>query len=181
MSDTNNTITINTSEYAHTAYTRNCQTYKSTGRSLYAVRARDIGRRIGRSSQEVSTDLGISATTLTNYIRSRNQNDCRFDNIINSLSEAADYRRRTGKIHADHRSLVFAVSTKYSTRVAAALGGISPSTASVWARTEKARIAKEWAINFLDSITTIDRNTSNKRTSRIASKRSQTVKRNTYR
>lgn len=181
MSDTNNTTTINTSEYATTAYTRNCQTYKSTRRSIFAVRARDIGRHLGLSSEEVSGDLGISTGTLTNYVRTRNRNDRRFDNIINSLSQAADYRRRTGKIHPDHRTLVFAVSSQYSTRVAAALGGISPSTASVWARAERGRIAREWATNFLNSITAVDGNSSSKRTSRISSKRTKSVNRNTYR
>jgi len=182
MSDTTtNSVTVNTSDYANTAYTRNCQTYRTTGRSLFAVRARDIGRRLGLSSDEVSNDLGISATTLTNFVRTRNRTDRRFDNIINSLSQAADYRRKTGKVHPSHRALVFAVSSQYSTRVAAALGGISPSTASVWARTERMRIAREWATNFLDSITTINTDTTNKRTASRINKRRTTVGNKTYR
>lgn len=181
MSETTNT-TINTSEYATTAYTRNCQTYKSTRRSVFAVRARDIGRHLGLSSEEVSGDLGISIATLANYVRTRNRDDRRFDNIINSLTQAADYRRRTGKIHPDHRALVFAVSSQYSTRVAAALGGISPSTASVWARRERTRIAREWAANFLDSFAAINNTTKRNPTRATATKaRRQPVKQNTYR
>jgi hypothetical protein len=152
MSDTNTTVNINTSDYAHVAYTRNCNTFQTTGRNLFAIRARDIGRRLGFSSSKVSNDLGITTTTLTNYVRTRNQTDRRFDGIISSLSQAADYRKRTGKVHPAHRSLILAVSSQYSTRVAAALGGISPSTASVWARAEKERIAREWSISFLNDI-----------------------------
>lgn len=160
MSDSNNTNTINTSEYAHTAYTRNCQTYRSSNRSIFAVRARDIGRRLGFTSDRVSNDLGITSSTLTNFVRSRNQTDRKFDNIITSLTQAADYRTKTGKVHPSHRTLIYAVSTQYSTRVAAALGGISPSTASVWARSEKERISREWTTSFLDSITTVNENSS---------------------
>lgn len=182
MSDTtSNPVTITTSDYANTAYTRNCQTYRTNARSIFAVRARDIGRRLGFSSDKVSNDLGISATTLTNLVRTRNRTDRRFDNIISSLSQAADYRRKTGKIHPSHRALVFAVSSQYSTRVAAALGGISPSTASVWARTEKARIAKEWANNFLDSITTINTTNTNTNTSNRSTSGRRPVGSKTYR
>lgn len=181
MSENNTTVNVNTSNYAEFAYKRNCSTYHTTRRSIFAVRARDIGRRLGISSEEVSNDLNIPTTTLTNFVRTRNRTDRRFDNIINSLSQAADYRRRTGKIHPDHRALVFAVSSHYSTRVAAALGGISPSTASVWARTEKARIAKEWAANFLDSFTVISSNTPSRSRTGAAAKQRQPVKRNSYR
>lgn len=167
MSDTTNSVTVITSDYANAAYNRNCQTYRTTGRSVFAIRARDIGRRLGFSSEEVSNDLGISSTTLTSLIRTRNRTDRRFDNIINSLSQAADYRQRTGKIHPSHRALVFAVSSQYSTRVAAALGGISPSTASVWARHERIRIAKEWAATFLDGITSIGTNNTSSNTNRV--------------
>jgi hypothetical protein len=162
MSNTNtdNTVTVNTSNYATSAYTRNCQTYKSTGRSVFAVRARDIGRRLGFTSEQVSNDLGVSTTTLTNFVRNRNRTDRRFDNIISGLSQAAEYRTRTGKVHPSHRALIHAVSNQYSTRVAAALGGISPSTASVWARAEKERISREWAATFLDGIANINTNTS---------------------
>lgn len=182
MSDTNTTVNnVNTSDFANTAYTRNCQTYLTTGRSIFAVRARDIGRRLGHSSQKVSNDLGISSTALTNFVRSRNKITGSFDNVISSLSEAADYRKRTGKIHPAHRSLVLAVSTQHSTRIAAALGGISPSTASVWARAEKERIAREWSANFLSNITNFTKTTtkSNSNTTNANTKRS--IGRRTYR
>lgn len=182
MSDTIiNPTTITTSDYANTAYTRNCQTYRNTTRSLFAVRARDIGRRLGFSSDKVSNDLGITTSNLANLVRTRNKTDRRFDNIISSLSQAADYRRKTGKIHPSHRALIFAVSSQYSTRVAAALGGISPSTASVWARTEKARIAKEWANNFLDSIATINTSNANTNTSNRSTIARRPVGSKTYR
>lgn len=181
MSENNTTVNVNTSNYAEAAYKRNCSTYHTTGRSIFAVRARDIGRHLGLSSEEVSNDLNISTTTLTNFVRTRNRTDRKFDNIINSLSEAANYRRRTGKIHPDHRALVFAVSSQYSTRVAAALGGISPSTASVWARMERARIAREWATNFLNSFTDINGITTSRNSTRAITKRRQPVKSNTYR
>jgi len=179
MSDTN-TVTVNTSDFAHTAYTRNCQTYLTTGRSIFAVRARDIGRRLGYSSQEVSNDLGISSNTLTGLVRSRNRKSGSFDNVITTLSKAADYRKRTGKVHPAHRSLILAVSTQHSTRVAAALGGISPSTASVWARAEKERIAREWSASFLNDITNVTSNiTSNNTNKKTTSRRP--VGRRTYR
>jgi hypothetical protein len=171
MSDTNNTnVNVNTSNYARTAYDRNCETYRTTQRSIFAVRARDIGRRLGISSEDVSNDLGVSSNTLTNFVRTRNKTDRRFDNIISSLSQAADYRKRTGKVHPSHRALVHAVSNQYSTRVAAALGGISPSTASVWARAEKERISREWAASFLDSITVVNRNVTRSNKSRVTAR-----------
>lgn len=179
MSDTN-VVNVNTSDYAITAYERNCQTYQTTGRSIFAIRARDIGRRLGYSSHQVSNDLNISTTTLTNYVRVRNKQNGSFDNVIGSLSQAADYRRRTGKVHPAHRSLILAVSTQHSTRVAAALGGISPSTASVWARAEKERIAREWAASFLSDISNATSNvTSSKST--ITRSRRRPVGSKTYR
>jgi hypothetical protein len=171
MSDTNRTVNINTSDYAHAAYTRNCSTFQTTRRNIFAVRARDIGRRLGFSANKVSNDLGITTNTLTGYVRNRNETDRRFDGIISSLSEAANYRKRTGKVHPTHRALVLAVSNQYSTRVAAALGGISPSTASVWARAEKERIAREWAASFLDDIASASSNTTTSNT-RSTSRRS---------
>jgi hypothetical protein len=144
-----------TSEYNVTAYWRNVDTYNTTNNTVFAVRARDIGRSCGISTTQVSRDLKISTTALTNLIRSRNKTDGRFDNIITTLVQAREYRTRTGKVHPMHRSLVHAVSTKYSTRVAAALAGISPSTASVWTQQERKEISRRFAESFLTDLSSI--------------------------
>lgn len=163
MSNTNNSETPSnirpTSEYNVTAYWRNVDTYNATSNELFAIRARDIGRSCGISTTQVSRDLKIPTTTLTNLIRNRNKTDGRFDNIITTLVQAREYRTRTGKVHPMHRSLVHAVSTKYSTRVAAALAGISPSTASVWTQQERKEISRRHAEFFLTDLSSINSST----------------------
>jgi hypothetical protein len=163
MSNTNNSDTQSnirpTSEYNITAYWRNIDTYNTTNNSTFAIRARDIGRSCGISTTQVSRDLKISTTALTNLVRNRNKTDGRFDNIITTLVQAREYRTRTGKVHPMHRSLVHAVSTKYSTRVAAALAGISPSTASVWTQNERKEISRRYAESFLTDLSSINSST----------------------
>lgn len=159
MSNTNNSETQSnirpTSEYNITAYWRNIDTYNATNNEVFAIRARDIGRSCGISTAQVSQDLKISTTALTNLVRNRNKTDGKFDNVITTLVRAREYRTRTGKVHPMHRSLVHAVSTKYSTRVAAALGGISPSTACVWTQQERKEISRRHAESFLTNISSI--------------------------
>lgn len=162
MSNTNSDTQSNirpTSEYNVTAYWRNVDTFRTTNNSTFAIRARDIGRSCGLSTTQVSQDLNISTTALTNLVRGRNKTDRRFDNIITTLVQAREYRTRTGKVHPMHRSLVHAVSTKYSTRVAAALAGISPSTASVWTQQERKEISRRYAESFLTDLSNINSST----------------------
>lgn len=163
MSNTNNSDTQSnirpTSEYNVTAYWRNVDTYNTTSNTIFAIRARDIGRSCGISTTQVSRDLKISTTTLTNLVRNRNKTDGKFDNVITTLVQAREYRTRTGKVHPMHRSLVHAVSTKYSTRVAAALAGISPSTASVWTQQERKEISRRYAESFLTDLSSINSST----------------------
>ena len=144
-----------TSEYNVTAYWRSIDTYNTTRNETFAVRARDIGRSCGISTTQVSKDLNISTSALTNLVRNRNKTDGRFDNVITTLVQAREYRTRTGKVHPMHRSLVHAVSTKYSTRIAAALAGISPSTASVWTQNERKEISRRFAESFLTDLSNI--------------------------
>lgn len=162
MSNTNSNTQSNirsTSEYNVTAYWRNVDTFRTTNNNTFAIRARDIGRSCGLSTTQVSQDLNISTTALTNLVRNRNKTDRRFDNIITTLVQAREYRTRTGKVHPMHRSLVHAVSTKYSTRVAAALAGISPSTACVWTQQERKEISRRYAESFLTDLTNINTST----------------------
>lgn len=163
MSNTNNSDTQPntriTSEYNVTAYWRNIDTYIASNNSTFAIRARDIGHSCGIPTKQVSQDLGITTTALTNLVRNRNKTDGKFDNIITTLVRAREYRTRTGKVHPMHRSLVHAVSTKYSTRVAAALAGISPSTASVWTQQERKEISRRYAESFLTDLSSINTNT----------------------
>jgi hypothetical protein len=167
MSDTTNSNPSanirSTSEYNVTAYWRNIDTYTTTGNDIFAVRARDIGHSCGISTAQVSRDLKITTTALTNLVRNRNKTDGKFDNVITTLVRAREYRTRTGKVHPMHRSLVHAVSTKYSTRVAAALSGISPSTASVWTQHERKEISRRYAESFLTDLSSINPNTFNTR------------------
>ena len=159
MSNTNNSETQPnirpTSEYNVTAYWRNIDTFRTTNNNTFAIRARDIGRSCGISTTQVSKDLNISTTSLTNLVRNRNKSDGKFDNVITTLVQAREYRTRTGKVHPMHRSLVHAVSTKYSTRIAAALAGISPSTASVWTQQERKEISRRFAESFLTDLSSI--------------------------
>ena len=163
MSNTNNSDTQSnirsTSEYNVTAYWRNIDTFHATGNNTFAIRARDIGRSTGISTTQVSKDLRISTTALTNLVRNRNKSDGKFDNVITTLVRAREYRERTGKVHPMHRSLVHAVSTKYSTRVAAALAGISPSTACVWTQQERKEISRRYAESFLTDLSNISTST----------------------
>jgi hypothetical protein len=163
MSNTNNSDTQPntriTSEYNVTAYWRNVDTYLAGNNTTFAIRARDIGHSCGITSTQVSKDLGITTKALTDLVRDRNKTDGKFDNVISTLVRAREYRIRTGKVHPMHRSLVHAVSTKYSTRVAAALAGISPSTASVWTQQERKEISRRYAESFLTDLSNINSNT----------------------
>jgi hypothetical protein len=165
MTNTNNSNTQtnirSTSEYNIEAYWRNIDTFLATGNNTFAIRARDIGRSNGISTAQVGKDLKITTATLTNLVRNRNKSDGKFDNVITTLVRAREYRERTGKVHPMHRSLVHAVSTKYSTRVAAALAGISPSTACVWTQQERREISRRYAESFLTDLSNIGATTFN--------------------
>ena len=165
MSNTNNSDTQSnirpTSEYNVTAYWRNVDTFHTTNNNTFAIRARDIGRSCGISTTQISMDLKIPTTKLTNLVRNRNKSDGKFDNVITTLVRAREYRERTGKVHPMHRSLVHAVSTKYSTRIAAALAGISPSTACVWTQQERREISRRYAESFLTDLSNINDTTFN--------------------